>query len=229
MDVRSAAVVDRFALWVYGVLDSDAPGPARGQGVDGQPVEIVRADGFAALVSRVPCPRFDTHVLCRSLQERRTFEALVRAHQDVLREALALGAVVPFGFATVLENEAALRALLKRDRARLTEGLARLRGMSEWSLKAYSDEHRGGPLVDALHERLASTTTGAARLPSAERCVALHAAYLVTEAEATVFAGLVWRLAREHDADGISLELTGPWPAFHFSQAPATACLTGER
>jgi hypothetical protein len=229
VDFRSTAVADRFALWVYGVLDADAPGSARGLGVDGQPVEFVRAEGAVALVSRVPCPRFDTHVLCRSLQERRTFEALVRAHHEVLREALALGAVVPFGFATVVKNEAAVRALLKRDRARLVEGLARLRGMSEWSLKAYSDEHRGGALVDELHERLASTTTSAARLPRAERGLALHAAYLVTEAEAAVFAGLVWKLAREYDPDGIALELTGPWPAFHFSEAPAPTCLTVER
>jgi hypothetical protein len=147
----------------------------------------------------------------------------------VLKEALALGAVVPFGFATVLESDAAVRALLKRDRERLSDGLARLRGMSEWSLKAYSDEHRGGALIDELHERLASTTTGAARLPCAERRLALHAAYLVTDAEAPVFAGLVWTLAREHDGDGIALELTGPWPAFHFSEAQPSPCLTGER
>jgi hypothetical protein len=221
-------VADRFALWVYGVLDRDAPGPPRGLGVDGQPVELVRAGGVAALVSRVPCPRFDPHVLCRSLQQRRTFEALVRAHQDVLREALALGAVVPLGFATVLKSDAAVRALLKRDAARFSAALARLRGMTEWSLKAYSDEHQGGALANDLHERLAATVTGAARLPCAERCLALHAAYLVTEAEAPVFAGLVWTLAREHDGDGIALELTGPWPAFHFSEAPASPRLTGE-
>jgi hypothetical protein len=211
-------VADRYALWIYGVLDADSPGPPSVPGVDGQPVEIVRADGSAALVSRVPCPRFDTHNLCRSLQERRTFEALVRAHQDVLREALALGAVVPFGFATVVKNEAAVRALLKRDQPRLSGELARLRGMSEWSLKVYADDERGDVVLDDLHARLAATTTGAARLPTAERRVALHAAYLVTEAEAPVFAGLVWSLAREQDDNGIALELTGPWPAFHFSE-----------
>jgi hypothetical protein len=229
VDIRCATVADRLALWVYGVLDGDAPGPARGPGVDGQPVELVRADGLAALVSRVPCPHFDSQVLCRSLQTRRTFETLLRAHQDVLREALALGAVLPFGFATVLKNDAAVRALLRRDRARLSDGLARLSGMSEWSLKAYSDEHRGGAIVDALHERLASTTSGALRLPCAERRVALHAAYLVTEAEASVFAGLVWKLAHEYHAEGIALELTGPWPAFHFSDAVAPTCSTAER
>jgi hypothetical protein len=186
--------------------------------VDDRPVELIRADGMAALVSRVPCPRFDTHVLCRSLQDRKTFDALVRTHQDVLREALALGAVVPFGFATVLKSEAAVRALLKRDRRRLAPTLARLRGMAEWSLKAYADDEGDGALVDDLHERLAATTTGAARLPPGERSVALHAAYLVTDAEATVFAGLVWTLAHEHQGNGIALELTGPWPAFHFSQ-----------
>jgi hypothetical protein len=213
-------VADRFALWVYGVLDGDAPGPPQCLGVDGQYVELVRAHGVAALISRVPCPRFDSHILCRALQQQRTFEALLRAHQDVLREALALGAVVPFGFATVLKNEAAVRALLKRDGARLSGRLARLQGMTEWSLKAYASEDHGGTLVDDLHERLAATATGAARLPCAERRLALHAAYLVTEAEALVFATLVWKLAREHDGEGIALELTGPWPAFHFSQAP---------
>ena len=212
-------MTDRFALWVYGVLDGEAPGPPPCLGVDGDhSVDLVRVDGLAALVSRVPCPRFDAHVLCRSLQQQRTFEALVRAHQDVLREALVLGAVVPFGFATVLKSEAAVRALLRRDHARLSGTLARLRGMTEWLLKAYVEEHRGGTLVDDLHERLAATTTSAARLPCAERRVALNAAYLVADADATVFATLVWTLAREHHGEGIALELTGPWPAFHFSE-----------
>jgi hypothetical protein len=214
-------VADRSALWVYGVLDGAAPGPPETTGVDGTPVELVRADGLAAVVSRVPRPRFDTHVLCRSLQERKTFERLVGAHQAVLRESLALGAVVPLGFATVVANEAAVRALLKTRRERLSELLTRLQGMAEWSLKAYAREHDGGPELEDLHERLAATATRAARLPCAERTLALHAAYLVTEAEATVFAGLVWSLAREHDDAGIALELTGPWPAFHFSEAPA--------
>jgi hypothetical protein len=108
-------VADRFALWVYGVVDGEPPGPPPCVGVDGHHrVELVRADGLAALASRVPRPRFDAHVLCRALQQPRTFEALVRTHQDVLREALALGAVLPFGFATVFKSEAAVRALLRR-------------------------------------------------------------------------------------------------------------------
>lgn len=214
-------MANRFALWVYGVVDGEAPGPPSGTGVDNRAVELVRAGPVAALTSRVPRPRFDSRGLCRSLQRAKTFETLVRAHQDVLREALALGPVVPFGFATVLDNEAAVRALLRREGARLGELLGRLRGMTEWTLKAYASEPGGGTIVDELHERLASTASGATRLPCTERKLVLHAAYLVTEAEATVFATLVWTLARAHDADGIALELTGPWPAFHFSEALA--------
>lgn len=212
---------ERFAFWIYGVVEAGVAGPPRCLGVDDQCVELVRVDGVGALVSRVPRPHFDAPVLCRSLQQRRSFEALLHAHQGALREALALGPVVPFGFATVLPTEAALRALLRRERPRLTGALARLRGKSEWSLKAYAAEHGSGELVNGLHERLAATTTGATRLPVAERGLALHAAYLVTEAEANVFATLVWTLARDHGEDGIALELTGPWPAFHFSEAPA--------
>jgi hypothetical protein len=156
-------------------------------------------------------------VLLRSLQHRRTFDALLRAHQSVLREALALGAVVPFGFATVLKTEADVREQLRRDGARLSATLGRLRGMAEWSLKAYAAEQAGDTVVEDLHERLAATTTSAARLTCTEQSLALHAAYLVTEAESTVFATLVWKLAHEHDGKGLALELTGPWPAFHFS------------
>jgi hypothetical protein len=211
-------MAERLALWVYGVLDAGAPGPPPCVGVDGRHrIELVQADGLVALASRVPRARFDAHGLCRALQQPRTFEALVRAHQDVLREALALGAVVPIGFATVLRDEAAVRALLRRERERLLETLARLRGMTEWSLKAYVEEPRGGGLADDLHARLAASTSAAARLPCGERRLALNAAYLVADADATVFATLVWKLAREHDAAGVALELTGPWPPFHFS------------
>ena len=119
---RRRAMADRFALWVYGVVDGGAPGPPRVMGVDGQPVELLRAGGVAALVSRVPCPRFDTHGLCRLLQQRRTLETLVRAHQDVLRE----GARARRGRAAGLRD----RGQERRGRARAAQARSRaaLRG-----------------------------------------------------------------------------------------------------
>jgi gas vesicle protein GvpL/GvpF len=211
-----------LALWVYGVLDGAVPGPPPCPGVDRHHgIELVRAGGLAAIASRVPSARFDAPALCRSLAQPRTVEALVRAHENVLREALALGPVVPFGFATVFETLAGVRTMLARDRASLFASLGQLRGKAEWALKAYADEPPDGSLVDELHQRLAATAILATRLTTSEPDVALNAAYLVADSDAPVFAALVWKLAREHDRDGIALELSGPWPAFHFSEAAA--------
>jgi hypothetical protein len=49
----------------------------------------------------------------------------------------------------------------------------------------------------------------------------LNAAYLVADGDADGFRALVADLAGRHRADGVELELTGPWPAYHFSEAMA--------
>jgi hypothetical protein len=49
----------------------------------------------------------------------------------------------------------------------------------------------------------------------------LNAAYLVAEADVDGFRALVAELAARHAREGLELELTGPWPAYHFSEAAA--------
>jgi hypothetical protein len=49
----------------------------------------------------------------------------------------------------------------------------------------------------------------------------LNGAYLVPRADSEGFTALVSRLAGEHEPDGLSLELTGPWPPYHFGTEPA--------
>jgi hypothetical protein len=45
----------------------------------------------------------------------------------------------------------------------------------------------------------------------------LNGAYLVPREEEAGFGALVEDLRRRHERDGIALELTGPWPAYHFT------------
>jgi hypothetical protein len=49
----------------------------------------------------------------------------------------------------------------------------------------------------------------------------LNGAYLVADGDADGFRNVVADLAGRHRADGVELELTGPWPAYHFSEATA--------
>jgi Gas vesicle synthesis protein GvpL/GvpF len=70
-----------------------------------------------------------------------------------------------------------------------------------------------------VHARLAQGASAAVlaapqdrRLHGRDTEMMLNASYLVERERAGDFAGLVESL----DADGLALELTGPWPAYHF-------------
>jgi Gas vesicle synthesis protein GvpL/GvpF len=76
--------------------------------------------------------------------------------------------------------------------------------------------------VSSVHERLLASADGAVLSPAQDRRLSgraeemvLNAAYLVPDADAPAFASLVAELAASY---GVALELTGPWPAYHFSR-----------
>jgi hypothetical protein len=76
-------------------------------------------------------------------------------------------------------------------------------------------------VIASVHERLSEHASGAVLSPAQDRRLSghaaemvLNAAYLVARADAPAFHALVDELAARH---GVPLELTGPWPAYHFS------------
>jgi hypothetical protein len=82
-----------------------------------------------------------------------------------------------------------------------------------------------GLVHDCLREHALDAVLSPAqdrRLSGEEREMVLNAAYLVPDARTEEFRSLVLDLARRHAPVGLVLELTGPWPAYHFA-APAAA------
>lgn len=82
-------------------------------------------------------------------------------------------------------------------------------------------------VVELIHERLSEHALDAVLSPAQDptlsgedREMLLNAAYLVPETRTDEFETLVAALARRHARDGIVLELTGPWPAYHFAAVP---------
>jgi hypothetical protein len=82
--------------------------------------------------------------------------------------------------------------------------------------------------VEQIHGRLSEHALDAVfcpaqdpRLTGEEREMVLNAAYLVPEARTEEFRALVGTLSRRHAQEGIALELTGPWPAYHFAGSAA--------
>lgn len=82
--------------------------------------------------------------------------------------------------------------------------------------------------VAQVHDRLSEQAVDAVlsppqdpQLSGREHEMVLNAAYLVPEPRTEEFKSLVADLTRRHAPDGLVLELTGPWPAYHFTGSAA--------
>jgi hypothetical protein len=105
------------------------------------------------------------------------------------------------------------------------EYLARRREQREIAVAARDAVDRS---VAGIHARLADRASAAVlsrpqdrRLTGREEEMVLNGAYLVPRDDAAAFAAVVDELRGHHAAEGIELELTGPWPAYHFTEEAA--------
>lgn len=150
-----------------------------------------------------------------ALDDETRLEGLVRAHNDLLVQALAAGVVVPFRFGTTFTDRVALDAWLERHRPQLSLELERLRGKAEWSVETVAPVRPSSERY--LEERLATATLPDVRarleLAAAERS---GDAYLVERERQEEFAAALAEL----EAAGHELRVTGPWPPYSFAQLP---------
>jgi hypothetical protein len=105
-----------------------------------------------------------------------------------------------------------------------TEYLSRRRERRD---AAESARESAEEVVAEIHARLSERAAAAAlsrpqdrRLSGREAEMVLNAAYLVPIEGADAFRRVVEELGREHERDGLQLELTGPWPPYHFVETP---------
>jgi hypothetical protein len=254
-------VTEGLALWAYGAVKGDAPGPSGCPGVDpAHQVELIRHAGLAAVVSPVPVDAFGEASLQESLEDLERLERLARAHNDVLQAALQHGAVVPFRICTIYESATRVKEMLACERIRLTAVLERIGGMAEWGVKVYANGG-GGPeaapsqpasgtdylrrrraerdaaaiaqrtvdsAVEDLHTRLRRRAADAVLHPPQPPelsahwgAMVLNAAYLVADGDADAFGALIAALAAGQRSAGLDLVLTGPWPAYNFTEVQA--------
>jgi len=89
-----------------------------------------------------------------------------------------------------------------------------------------SAQAREEALVATIHDELSAHAADAVlsrphdrRLSGHDGDMVVNGSYLVAESQADAFRSLVESLSRRHEAEGIELECTGPWPAYHFVEA----------
>jgi hypothetical protein len=81
-------------------------------------------------------------------------------------------------------------------------------------------------VIAAIHEELGERAAGAVlsrphdrQLSAHDGEMVLNASYLIAESQVDDFHALVESLGRRHRDEGIELEITGPWPAYHFVES----------
>ena len=110
--------------YLYCIIPAGHEAPAASQrGVDGAPVRELCASGLAAWVSDVPDTTMSPSV------------SRARAHDDVVRDAMARATPVPARFGQVLAGDTPVAALLDERRESLLESLERVHGCVEMTVR----------------------------------------------------------------------------------------------
>jgi hypothetical protein len=109
-------------------------------GVDAdRPLELVRHEELQAVVSRVSLEEFGQVGLDARATDPQWVEEKVRAHDRVIKSAMAAGgAVIPCRFCTVLRGADDVRRLVATHRDAIRATLAALDGKQEWGVKVYA-------------------------------------------------------------------------------------------
>jgi gas vesicle protein GvpL/GvpF len=128
-------------VYVYAVSDAATAGSPQDPaipGVNGAPVRRIISGGLAAVVSSVDAARFSEGALRRSLEDLQWLEETARAHHAVVASVAAAGPVAPVRLATVYVDDENVRALLQERAAAFRAALDRIRGHTEWGVKAFA-------------------------------------------------------------------------------------------
>jgi hypothetical protein len=143
------------------------------------------------------------------------------------REALSLTAALDrldgmqeWGVKAYLRAAAPSAAGAAEEAASGTEYLSRKRERRDAAVAGRDETET---VVAEIHARLTERAAAATlsrpqdrRLSGRETEMVLNAAYLVPVDESPAFRAIVEDLGRRHEPDDVELELTGPWPPYHF-------------
>ncbi|MCX4642132.1 GvpL/GvpF family gas vesicle protein [Streptomyces sp. NPDC055059] len=119
-----------MSTYIYGIASREHPALPDGMGGIGKPareVRIVREGGLAAIVSDSP-------------DDLRPKRHDLLAHQSVLAEAGAAGAVLPMRFGSLAPDDTSVAAVLGERADHYHERLRALDGKVEYNVKAQHDE-----------------------------------------------------------------------------------------
>jgi hypothetical protein len=211
-----------MSVLVYGLTDGDDV-HVEGAGLRDRPLRAVRAGLLTAIVSDHDggAPRADAETLWR--------------HERIVERLAASQPILPARFASILNDDEAVREMLCARREQLTAALEHTRGAVELALRAMWDQppepeaQTGTGYMQArleLRQRareVAAQLTPLGNHSRGTRCdlparpqEPLRCAYLVDRGRVSEFVASVEDL--DHRLSDVEILCTGPWPPYSFAQ-----------
>jgi hypothetical protein len=152
---------------------------------DASPLLTLELGGIVAVIGEVDASEFNEP----NLQSMEWVGQRAYRHAALVEKIMGSSPVLPVKFGTIFDSTESLTRLLTQHRERIAAFLQKLRGKSEWSVKAYLDEERArsgvraeNPVIQARIATL-SSAPGARYLQQKQVEVLLDAALRVWVAD----------------------------------------------
>jgi hypothetical protein len=163
-------MTDDCGVWVYAVADKLAAQWFSGaDGVGGGSIRLVRAAGLAAAVTTVRLTEFGAEALRARLEDLAWLESIARMHHRVIEIIAGQVPVVPLRLATVYRNDDRVAAMMAERQQDIAAALDRVRGRTEWGVKAYAADVAGQDRAAEIARDDAAASPGAAYLRQRRR------------------------------------------------------------
>jgi hypothetical protein len=225
--------MDDKVYYLYAFTPSDCPVDGLGPAVDPRfRVELVSSGQLAALASRVGLDEFDLGRLAgQNAADVEWLSHVALRHNRVVSQAARLEQcrAVVTDFLKRLGDRQEWAAKIYIDQGHSVAPAAAANGkdyllrkrQQEQDRRAAEDQgHREAATVEAALAGRADRACRVRLLPASltgrREKMLLNAAYLVSRSASEPWLRLVERLGRVAAAKGQSLEVTGPWPPYHF-------------
>ena len=154
--------MEPHGVWIYAVTGRISPASLdQLSGVGGGMVRVIAAGDLTAVVGDVGLAEFGEQALRRNLEDLAWLEGTARAHHRVIDALAQLGPLVPIRLATVYSSDGGVTAMLTRRDADFRVALDRIRGRTEWGVKAHAAGPPGPQDASPGAEAPASEGTGA--------------------------------------------------------------------
>src|ERR1044071_3708656 len=147
------------AFYVYCVGERDALAPLLDGALpeaieEGASLELIEAEGLAAVVSAVPLGVYGAGAVAAGLTDATWTATRALRHERVAEHFARRAGVVPLRFGAIYLKREGVAATLAERAAQFREVLARLRGREEWGVNVYVERGRLREEVTRLSARL---------------------------------------------------------------------------